>query len=47
MRVLDPSALVHALPVLKRWIREDKYKLVVPLSGQSFPLGFDVPVNVR
>lgn len=27
--------LVHALPVLKRWIREDKYKLVVPLSGQS------------
>lgn len=34
VRVIDPSALVHALPVLKRWIREDKYKLIVPLSGQ-------------
>ncbi|GAA5953417.1 hypothetical protein JCM8115_000521 [Rhodotorula mucilaginosa] len=35
VRVIDPSALVHALPVLRRWIREDKYKLVVPLSALS------------
>ncbi|KWU45341.1 hypothetical protein RHOSPDRAFT_32963 [Rhodotorula sp. JG-1b] len=35
VRVIDPSALVHALPVLKRWIREDKYKLIVPLSALS------------
>ncbi|GAA5980277.1 hypothetical protein JCM10908_001596 [Rhodotorula pacifica] len=35
VRVIDASALVHALPVLKRWIREDKYKLVVPLSALS------------
>jgi hypothetical protein len=32
-RVVDASALVHALPVLKRWVREDAYQLVVPLQG--------------
>ncbi|GAA5820116.1 hypothetical protein JCM3770_003357 [Rhodotorula araucariae] len=35
IRVVDASALVHALPVLKRWIREDAYQLVVPLSALS------------
>ncbi|BGP36733.1 hypothetical protein JCM10449v2_000635 [Rhodotorula kratochvilovae] len=35
VRVVDASALVHALPVLKRWIREDAYQLVVPLSALS------------
>ncbi|BGP04836.1 hypothetical protein JCM10049v2_000638 [Rhodotorula toruloides] len=35
VRVVDASALVHALPVLKRWIREDRYQLVVPLSALS------------
>lgn len=35
VRVVDASALVHVLPVLKRWIREDRYQLVVPLSGSS------------
>ena len=34
-RVVDASALVHALPVLKRWIREDAYQLIIPLQGQS------------
>lgn len=33
-RVVDASALVHALPVLKRWVREDAYQLVVPLQGE-------------
>ncbi|KAK4058090.1 hypothetical protein OIO90_000829 [Microbotryomycetes sp. JL221] len=31
-RVVDASALVHALPVLKRWIRQDTYQLIVPLQ---------------
>ncbi|GAA6001885.1 hypothetical protein JCM10207_002364 [Rhodosporidiobolus poonsookiae] len=35
LRVVDASALVHALPVLKRWVREDAYQLVVPLSALS------------
>ncbi|KAK4332423.1 hypothetical protein RTBOTA2_000577 [Rhodotorula toruloides] len=35
VRVVDASALVHVLPVLKRWIREDRYQLVVPLSALS------------
>lgn len=26
---------MHALPLLKRWIRQDRYQLVVPLSGPS------------
>lgn len=34
VRVLDASALVHALPLLKKWIREDRYQLVVPLEGE-------------
>ncbi|KAM0751678.1 hypothetical protein T439DRAFT_216282 [Meredithblackwellia eburnea MCA 4105] len=32
IRVLDASALVHALPLVKRWIREDTFHLVVPLD---------------
>ncbi|GAA5832160.1 hypothetical protein JCM11251_004262 [Rhodosporidiobolus azoricus] len=35
IRVVDASVLVHALPVLKRWVREDTYQLVVPLSALS------------
>ncbi|GAA5859645.1 hypothetical protein JCM1840_006388 [Sporobolomyces johnsonii] len=35
VRVVDASVLVHALPVLKRWVREDLYQLVVPLSALS------------
>ena len=34
LRVLDASVLVHALPVVKRWVREDSYQLVVPLEGE-------------
>ncbi|GAA5850135.1 hypothetical protein JCM8547_001021 [Rhodosporidiobolus lusitaniae] len=34
-RVVDASVLVHALPLLKRWVREDQYLLVVPLSALS------------
>jgi hypothetical protein len=37
VRVLDASALVHALPLLKKWIREDRYQLVVPLEGELLP----------
>lgn len=33
-RIVDVSVLVHALPVLKRWIREDRYLLVIPLEGK-------------
>ncbi|GAA5908275.1 uncharacterized protein JCM6883_004334 [Sporobolomyces salmoneus] len=33
IRVVDASTLIHALPVLKKWVREDQYKLVVPLSA--------------
>ncbi|GAA5949554.1 hypothetical protein JCM3765_002701 [Sporobolomyces pararoseus] len=33
IRVVDASTLVHALPVLKRWLREDKFQLIVPLSA--------------
>ncbi|GAA6022541.1 hypothetical protein JCM11491_005594 [Sporobolomyces phaffii] len=33
IRVLDPSMLVHALPVVKRWVRRDEYRLVVPLAA--------------
>ncbi|GAA5947001.1 hypothetical protein JCM10213_007270, partial [Rhodosporidiobolus nylandii] len=32
IRVVDASVLIHALPVLKRWVREDTYQIVVPLS---------------
>ncbi|GAA5911835.1 hypothetical protein JCM8208_002453 [Rhodotorula glutinis] len=35
VRVVDASALVHALPVLKRWVRDDSFQLVVPLSALS------------
>ncbi|GAA5994965.1 uncharacterized protein JCM10292_004458 [Rhodotorula paludigena] len=35
VRVVDASVLVHALPVLKRWVRQDQYQLVVPLSALS------------
>ncbi|KPV78449.1 uncharacterized protein RHOBADRAFT_40995 [Rhodotorula graminis WP1] len=35
VRVVDASALVHALPVLKRWVRDDTFQLVVPLSALS------------
>lgn len=35
VRVVDASALVYALPVLKRWIREDSFQLVVPLQAIS------------
>lgn len=34
VRVLDASTLVHALPLLKKWIREDKFQFIVPLSGK-------------
>ncbi|KAM0793178.1 hypothetical protein ACM66B_000651 [Microbotryomycetes sp. NB124-2] len=34
-RVVDASALVFALPVLKRWVRQDTYQLIVPLSALS------------
>lgn len=33
-RVIDASALVHALPVIKRWVRQDTYQLIVPLQGE-------------
>lgn len=33
-RIVDVSALVHALPLLKRAVREDTYELVVPLQGE-------------
>lgn len=36
IRIVDASALVYALPLLKRYIREDKYLLVVPLEGKFF-----------
>lgn len=32
--VLDASVLVHALPLVKLWVRQDQYKLIVPLSGK-------------
>ncbi|GAA5923013.1 uncharacterized protein JCM15063_003499 [Sporobolomyces koalae] len=35
VRVVDASTLVHALPVLKRWVRQDKYQLVIPLAALS------------
>ncbi|KAK4054860.1 hypothetical protein OIV83_000784 [Microbotryomycetes sp. JL201] len=34
-RIVDASALVHALPVLKRWVRQDTYQLIVPLQALS------------
>lgn len=32
IKIIDTSTLVHALPVLKRWVREGKYKLIIPLD---------------
>lgn len=32
-RILDVSTLVHALPLVKEWVREGHYQLVVPLDG--------------
>ena len=34
IRIVDASVLVHALPLLKKWVREDRYQFIVPLSGQ-------------
>ncbi|GAA5870295.1 hypothetical protein JCM16303_001953 [Sporobolomyces ruberrimus] len=33
IRIVDASTLIHALPVLKRWVRQDEFQLVVPLSA--------------
>lgn len=33
-RVIDASALVHALPLIKRWVRENTFQLIVPLQGE-------------
>lgn len=34
VRVLDASVLVHGLPLVKLWVREDSSKLIVPLAGE-------------
>lgn len=43
-RIVDVSVLVHALPVLKRWIREDTYLLIVPLEGELFGAHEPAPI---
>ncbi|GAA5826768.1 hypothetical protein JCM5353_003228 [Sporobolomyces roseus] len=35
IRVVDASVLVHSLPLLKKWVREDRYQFIVPLSALS------------
>lgn len=41
VRVIDTSILIFALPVLKRWKAEGKFKIVIPLDGQSQSLTLD------
>lgn len=43
VRVLDASVLVHALAVVKRWTKDRKVRLVIPLDGPSFSLHRPVP----
>ena len=38
--ILDASVMVHALPLVKLWVRQDQHKLIVPLAGQP-----SVPTN--
>ncbi|POW15709.1 hypothetical protein PSTT_02033 [Puccinia striiformis] len=35
IKVIDTSMLIHALPILKKWVREAKYKIVIPLDVVS------------
>ncbi|SGY34801.1 BQ5605_C002g01685 [Microbotryum silenes-dioicae] len=35
IKVVDASVLVHALPVVKRWLRQDTHQLVIPLQAFS------------
>ncbi|KAA1120833.1 hypothetical protein PGTUg99_024546 [Puccinia graminis f. sp. tritici] len=35
IKVIDTSMLIHALPILKKWVREEKFKIVIPLDVVS------------
>ncbi|WAR58056.1 hypothetical protein PtB15_5B288 [Puccinia triticina] len=35
IKLIDTSMLIHALPILKKWVREAKYKIVIPLDVVS------------
>lgn len=38
IKLIDTSMLIHALPILKKWVRQAKFRIVIPLDGK-FPYG--------
>jgi hypothetical protein len=36
IKVIDTSMLIHALPILKKWVRQAKFTIVIPLDGTLF-----------